>query len=107
MLLFKLSEFTRIFNLFTVNFVHLLFSLETKDQDKKTEDGAEEENVPSENAAGEDIPALVSANFDGKRYWCSLCKIVCLKSKVRLCLLTLPDVKILNKWLCMAALIDP
>lgn len=34
------------------------------------------------NAAGENVEELAKMNFDGKRYWCTTCKIVCVKLKV-------------------------
>lgn len=52
-------------------------------KDKKEETAAESETKVNKNAAGEDVDALVKTNYDGKRYWCTLCKIVCLKTKVR------------------------
>ena len=60
--------------------------LDVQEQEKQQGSGATPEQMeePSTNAAGQDIKALVSENFDGKRYWCSLCKVVCLKLKVSL-----------------------
>jgi hypothetical protein len=52
-------------------------------KDKGQETSAASETKITKNAAGEDVQELIKTNYDGKRYWCVLCKIVCLKSKVR------------------------
>ncbi|XP_028395922.1 zinc finger protein 318-like isoform X2 [Dendronephthya gigantea] len=53
----------------------------TKGTEGKDAKNQESETKLSKNAADEDIQELIKTNYDGKRYWCSLCKIVCLKSK--------------------------